>query len=140
MIFFFFVCVFCQPRVRRARPPRRSGCVSASPLKNLSEGLSRRTAGVAIAAKPNSSLYSRSWAHAAVVSVWYYKLHCPVAPSSHSARLFPDAFWYESSFINMPKLAPLLAPPPSPVLSCCEFMNVIQNPSTYVANIIRLYR
>lgn len=83
--------LICQPQVRRVMPPPRSGCVLESHLKNRSEDLSRRTAGVVIAAKPNWSLYSRSWAHAAVVSVLfcYHEIFCPVAPSSHPTRSIP---------------------------------------------------
>lgn len=62
-----FILLCPQPRVQKAMHPQRSGHGSASPLKNTCVGPSRKTAGVAIAAKPNSSLYSRSWAHVAVV-------------------------------------------------------------------------
>lgn len=112
---YFFLC---QPQVRRARPPRRSGCVSASPLKNPSEGLSRRTADVAIAAKPNSSLYSRSWDHAAVVSVcfvvlWNALFSCALLPLIQATdmnyhleilRFVSDVNWHPGSPAPLPVL------------------------------------
>lgn len=76
--------LFFQLQGRRARRHRRNGHGGTLRrgrrlVRSLAQGPSRKTAGAAIAAKPNWSWYSRNWAPVAAVSTaWERHKHiCP---------------------------------------------------------------